>query len=638
MRIRELRDREFPQIPATAASDRLRGRVEPRVRAKRSRKIDGPRSPARACSSSGTAPEATASARFGRMAMRSRRRSSWFRSWGATWSCASASCRTPRSSSKVRLGEPPAMKPRSACRTLLGFARAGNRGADDDSRGALGLLWVEQGQSFVLGSPGGAARRTLEAVLAGEVGAVTGGRRTTTVHAGRGEEPCRLLTAATGRPTRRLLAAQQAAALAAARGRPRRTSRVGAIRGGARSARGETQRRSPPAARTRRSGAGQQKSTALGPTSIAPEPASQALAAAESRICAKPRARERLEARATNAAICARVAAAEQDLQRRHGAAAHADGQSWKPRARRERRCKCRVPAGRQRAERCERPKRRTAGVQAAKPQGERRRALAAAFSASMPPSDRRPADVARRALASATDDRSGAGRLQNARAGRRREAHPPPPPAQRPSGASWSPPRRPLCSMARRSKAAPRVAVTETRRCSTFAGIGTVIVEPPAGGEAAQAALRAAEQDLAGFLAQVGRRRPNEARAAARVRSRMEQSEQTLAARLAAACPADPALKVAARVEGLARRACRRDPARRERDAGRRPDARRGCGGSLGGGPHGGAHGEGRREAAVDALRAAELADVRSPAKSRARPPIISGWSSSCRRACRAG
>lgn len=95
--------------------------------------------------------------------------------------------------------------------SLLGFSRAGNRGADDDSRGALGLLWVEQGQSFTLGAPGQAARRTLEDVLAGEVGAVTGGRRTAAVVHAVDKSLGELLTA-TGKPTKRLFEAQEAAA------------------------------------------------------------------------------------------------------------------------------------------------------------------------------------------------------------------------------------------------------------------------------------------------------------------------------------------------------------------------------------------------------------------------------------------
>lgn len=89
---------------------------------------------------------------------------------------------------------------------LLGFARAGNRGADDESRGALGLLWVEQG-TWALTEPGQTARKTLEDVLAGEIGAVTGGRRTTAVLQSVDKQLAELQTA-TGKPTRRLQEAQ----------------------------------------------------------------------------------------------------------------------------------------------------------------------------------------------------------------------------------------------------------------------------------------------------------------------------------------------------------------------------------------------------------------------------------------------
>ena len=89
---------------------------------------------------------------------------------------------------------------------LLGFARAGNRGADDESRGALGLLWVEQG-AWALTEPGQTARKTLEDVLAGEIGAVTGGRRTAAVLQAVDKQLAELLTA-TGKPTRRLQEAQ----------------------------------------------------------------------------------------------------------------------------------------------------------------------------------------------------------------------------------------------------------------------------------------------------------------------------------------------------------------------------------------------------------------------------------------------
>ncbi|ESQ87921.1 hypothetical protein ABAC460_17165 [Asticcacaulis sp. AC460] len=86
--------------------------------------------------------------------------------------------------------------------SLLGFSRPGNRGADWDSRGALGLLWVEQGQSFSLDAPGQTARRTLEEVLAGQVGTVTGGRRTTAIVEAIEKSLSELLTAS-GKPTKK---------------------------------------------------------------------------------------------------------------------------------------------------------------------------------------------------------------------------------------------------------------------------------------------------------------------------------------------------------------------------------------------------------------------------------------------------
>lgn len=66
---------------------------------------------------------------------------------------------------------------------LLGFTKAGNTGATDDTRGALGLLWVEQGMAFRVAPPGEAAKKTIESVLASEVGAITGGRRLAAVTA-----------------------------------------------------------------------------------------------------------------------------------------------------------------------------------------------------------------------------------------------------------------------------------------------------------------------------------------------------------------------------------------------------------------------------------------------------------------------
>ena len=67
--------------------------------------------------------------------------------------------------------------------SLLGFERGGNRGSDLDSRGALGLLWVEQCGGLDLAGPGRVARDTIRGVLESEVGAVTGGKRFTAVSA-----------------------------------------------------------------------------------------------------------------------------------------------------------------------------------------------------------------------------------------------------------------------------------------------------------------------------------------------------------------------------------------------------------------------------------------------------------------------
>lgn len=86
---------------------------------------------------------------------------------------------------------------------LLGFTRAGNAGANDDTRGALGLLWVEQGIAFQIAPPGEGARRTIESVLASEVGAITGGRRLATVTASIEKALTKYVTP-TGRPREQL--------------------------------------------------------------------------------------------------------------------------------------------------------------------------------------------------------------------------------------------------------------------------------------------------------------------------------------------------------------------------------------------------------------------------------------------------
>ena len=62
-------------------------------------------------------------------------------------------------------------------RKLLGFNEAGNRGANAESLGMWGVLWVQQGQSFSRPNLSGSALETLSAGLESEVGSVLGGRR-----------------------------------------------------------------------------------------------------------------------------------------------------------------------------------------------------------------------------------------------------------------------------------------------------------------------------------------------------------------------------------------------------------------------------------------------------------------------------
>ncbi|BBC99513.1 AAA family ATPase [Sphingobium sp. YG1] len=64
-----------------------------------------------------------------------------------------------------------------ALQELLGFERGNNRGTDPETRGPLGLLWVEQATALTVENPNRIVRDTVRGVLEAEVGAVTGGRR-----------------------------------------------------------------------------------------------------------------------------------------------------------------------------------------------------------------------------------------------------------------------------------------------------------------------------------------------------------------------------------------------------------------------------------------------------------------------------
>ena len=62
-------------------------------------------------------------------------------------------------------------------RDLLGFAEAGSRGANSETLGMWGVLWVQQGQSFGRPELPDSALASLSAGLESEVGVVLGGRR-----------------------------------------------------------------------------------------------------------------------------------------------------------------------------------------------------------------------------------------------------------------------------------------------------------------------------------------------------------------------------------------------------------------------------------------------------------------------------
>ncbi|GGJ36232.1 hypothetical protein CDQ92_10650 [Sphingopyxis bauzanensis] len=64
-----------------------------------------------------------------------------------------------------------------ALQELLGFERGNNRGSDAEARGPLGMLWVEQASALAVEGPNRIVRDTVRGVLEAEVGAVTGGRR-----------------------------------------------------------------------------------------------------------------------------------------------------------------------------------------------------------------------------------------------------------------------------------------------------------------------------------------------------------------------------------------------------------------------------------------------------------------------------
>lgn len=94
--------------------------------------------------------------------------------------------------------------------TLLGFEKGNNRNSDPETRGALGLLWVEQASAFSAEAPGRVARDDIRGALEAEVGTILGGRRFDLVRARIDEAYGQLRTARSGKSTGRLAEAQAA--------------------------------------------------------------------------------------------------------------------------------------------------------------------------------------------------------------------------------------------------------------------------------------------------------------------------------------------------------------------------------------------------------------------------------------------
>lgn len=103
-----------------------------------------------------------------------------------------------------------------ALQELLGFERGNNRGTDPETRGPLGMLWVEQRGALEVERPNRIVRDTVRGVLEAEVGAVTGGRRFDAIRSSVETAYGALRTPATGKSRGALSAAESRLTTAAA--------------------------------------------------------------------------------------------------------------------------------------------------------------------------------------------------------------------------------------------------------------------------------------------------------------------------------------------------------------------------------------------------------------------------------------
>lgn len=428
---------------------------------------------------------------------------------------------------------------------LLGFARAGNRGADDDSRGALGLLWVEQGQSFVIGSPGEGARRTIEEVLAGEIGAVTGGQRTQKVLQSVQRSLAELLTA-TGRPTKRLQAAQEAATSAVdeAQRAQQELEQFDALLDRLESKRNEQRRLLEELAdpeheeRLRAIEVDLDRAKAAGQTLRTADALLRE--AASTRAALEKQETDRWELRvavtdAEAAATAANAAATE------HAAAAKTAGAAEKEAAKlleTARSTLREIDEKRLEAAKAHRTRTRERALVAAFARLEKAKALSVDL-------ERRRGDVeasrmtpdALRELQTLEQALVEARAASNAGAALLEISLQPAAPAAMLDGEA-------VHGEARALVTKPLVLEID--------GIGQVAITPPASGEPAQARLRAAKQDLVSFLEKMGCQDAEAAREAGRKREGASHDIGRLEAQLDASCPEDSALEIAAGLDAL--------------------------------------------------------------------------------------
>lgn len=94
--------------------------------------------------------------------------------------------------------------------SILGFEKGNNRSNDLETRGALGLLWVEQATALTVDPPGRLARDKIRSALESEVGTVVGGRRFELVKARIEDAYTALKTPRSGKSTGRLAEAELA--------------------------------------------------------------------------------------------------------------------------------------------------------------------------------------------------------------------------------------------------------------------------------------------------------------------------------------------------------------------------------------------------------------------------------------------